>query len=136
MTQQTEQTNTLFIIVAVAAGWYLLTRPQVRYANINGMNQPYVSSYLQGPYAAQQMAQQQQQAQASMWSNAGSAIGNLFNKFWGDGSTQTQIPNLNPNLGRVNTVQSSSGIMYPQQPDDAAGWGMDNNPTQYAPGYN
>jgi len=134
MAQQTEQTNTLFIIVAVAAGWYLLTRPQVRYANINGMNQPYVSSYMQGPYAAQQMAQQQQQAQANMWSNAGSAIGNLFNKFWGDGGS-TQTPGIS-SRSSVNTVTAPSGIMYPQQPDDAAGWGMDNNPTQYAPGYN
>ena len=134
MAQQTEQSNTLFIIVAVAAGWYLLTRPQVRYANINGVNQPYVSSYMQGPYAAQQLAQQQQQAQASMWTSAGSAIGTLINKFWGDGSSQT--PTQTPNFGRVNTVQAPSGIMYPQQPDDAAGWGLDGNPTQYAPGYN
>lgn len=131
MAQQNEQTNTLFIIVALAAGWYLLTRPRVQYANIGGINQPYVSSYLQGPYAAQQMAQQQQQAQAGMWTSAGSAIGSLINKFWGDGGGS----NTASNIGARNPVQSPSGIMYPQQPDDAAGWGLDGNPTQYAPGY-
>jgi hypothetical protein len=136
MTQQTQQSNTVFIIVALAAGWYLLTRPQVRYANINGVNQPYVGSYMQGPYAAQQMAQQQQLAQANMWSSAGSAIGMLFNKFWGSGdSGGGGVTTQAPSFGARNPVQAPSGVMYPQQPDDSAGWGIDGNPTQYAPGY-
>ncbi|WP_310611644.1 hypothetical protein [Limnohabitans sp.] len=134
MTQQTQQSNTLFVIAVLAAGWYIVTRPRVQYANIGGVNQPYVGSYLQGPYAAQQMAQQQQVAQASMWTNAGSAIGSLINKFWGNGpAPQPQVQNSM--MQDVNTVRTASGIFYPQQPDDSAGWGYDANPTQYAPGY-
>lgn len=122
MSQQTEQSNTLFVIVAVIAGWYLLTRPQVRYANVGGVNQPYVSSYLQSPYAAMALQQQQQQQQASLWTGAGNAIGNLINKFWGDGSSQQPPQN-------VNNIRSPSGILYPQQPDDSLGLMLDNNPT-------
>lgn len=130
MSQQTEQSNTLFVVIAVVAGWYLLVRPQVRYTSVNGMAQPYVSNYLQSPYAAQQAAMQQQQAQASMWTSAGNAIGSLVNKFWGSGGAQQT-----PGISSVNTVRSPSGIMYPAQPDDSLGLMLDNSPTQNAPGY-